>query len=400
MAEKTAKRNRGYGNGTVYLRASDNRWVGKYKVGTKPDGKPDIRVVYAKSEPECHRKLKEIIDEAKKSDYVYVAKDTFSSYITTWLTTVKSLDLKPKSYDRLEQTVMYDVIPYIGNIQLQAVKSDDIQSMIKSLKDNGKGHSTIKKAYDAVNAAFKWGLACQPPKVKGNPAAIVKPPSKKQFTQKQIPFYSKDEAAMLTAQATSLFKNGKRHYPLGAFVPLLINTGLRMSELLALKWKTDIDFENKTLTVHNNIVFVKDRSEDAEKKYKIVEQDTVKTDAGQDRTVPLNSVAIDALRNLQKVTGEQKYVMTTREGTIVKPRQLDQMFRRIAIAAGLPEEKIYGVHALRHTFATLLLRNHVDIKTVSKLLGHSDVAITYNTYIHVIKEVEREAIESIPELTT
>jgi site-specific recombinase XerD len=92
--------------------------------------------------------------------------------------------------------------------------------------------------------------------------------------------------------------------------------------------------------------------------------------------------------------------MTTKTKTLVKPRQLDQMFRRIVTDAGLPADKVYGVHSLRHTFATLLLRNHTDIKTVSKLMGHNDVNTTYNTYIHVIKEVEAEAINSIPELTS
>lgn len=398
MAEKTATRNRGYGNGSVYFRAADQRWVGKYKIGTKPDGRPDVKVVYGKTEQECHKKLKRIIDEAKKSEYVYIAKDTYEEYIKSWMTNVKSLELKPKSYDRLEQTITYDVLPYIGHLQLAAVSSDDIQTMIRKLKDNGKSHSTIKKAYDAVNASFKWGTSCTPPKVKTNPAANVRPPSKNQFKQKSIPYYTPDETNALIKQATSRFMNGKRRYPLGAFVPLLINTGLRMSELLALKWKTDIDLDNKTLTVHHNIVFVKDRSEDASKKYKIVEQDTVKTDAGQDRTIPLNEAAIAALTDLREVTGDQPYVMSTREKTIVKPRQLDQMFRRIAVASGMSEDRIYGVHALRHTFATLLLSNNVEIKTVSELLGHSDVTITYNTYIHIIKEQKAKALEAIPEL--
>ena len=196
----------------------------------------------------------------------------------------------------------------------------------------------------------------------------------------------------------SCWGNGKRRYPLGAFVPLMLNTGLRVSELLALKWNSDIDIENKTLTVHNNVVFVRDRSKD--KGYKLLEQDSVKTDAGQDRTIPLNDDAVAALLDICQVTGSEPYVMTTSERTIVKPRQLDQMFRRIATAAGLPEEKIYGVHSLRHTFATLLLSNNVDIKTVSKLLGHSDVTVTYNTYIHVIKEQEAKALETMPKLIT
>lgn len=397
MAEKTAKRIRGYGNGTVYLRKSDNRWVGKYKIGTKPDGSPDMKVVYAKSEPECHKKLKEIIDDAKKTEYVYVAKDTVASYMDTWLTAVKALELKPKSYDRLEQTVFNQVIPYIGQLQLQSITSDDVQKMISALTAESKSYSSIKKAYDAVNAAFKWGLYCDPPKVKKNPAANIRLPSRKLFAQKQIPFYTADEAAKLIACATRICANGVRRYPLGAFVPLLINTGLRASEVLALKWQTDIDMDGKTLTVHNNVVFVKDREK--EKGYKLIEQDTVKTDAGQDRTIPLNEAAYNALLDLQKLTGEKTWVLTTRNNTQTKPRQLDQMFRRIAVATGLPEEKIYGVHALRHTFATLLLSNGVEIKTVSELLGHSDVTITYNTYIHVIKEQKAKALDVLPELT-
>lgn len=394
MGEKTAKRVRGYGNGSVYFRASDQRWVGKYKIGTKSNGKPAMKVVYGKTEAECHRKLKDVIDEAAKTEYIEVQNATVKDYMDEWLTSVKKNELKPKSFDRLEQTVNLYVNPAIGHIQLQAIKSKDVQTMINNLRDSGKSHSTIKKAYDAVNACFKLGVIQKT--VASNPAIGVTIPSKKVLPPKKIQFYTKDEATILTKQAMSCWGNGKRRYPLGAFVPLLINTGLRAGELLALKWDQDIDIENKALTIHNNIVFVKDREKD--KGYKLLEQDSVKTDAGQDRTIPLNDDAIAALLDIRQVTGDYPYVMTTSEKNIVKPRQLDQMFRRIATASGLPEEKIYGVHSLRHTFATLLLSNDVDIKTVSKLLGHSDVTITYNTYIHVIKEQEAKALDAIPKL--
>lgn len=394
MGEKTAKRVRGYGNGSVYFRASDQRWVGKYKIGTKSNGKPAMKVVYGKTEAECHRKLKDVIDEAAKTEYIEVQNATVKDYMDEWLTSVKKNELKPKSFDRLEQTVNLYVNPAIGHIQLQAIKSKDVQTMINNLRDAGKSHSTIKKAYDAVNACFKLGVIQKT--VASNPAIGVTIPSKKVLPPKKIQFYTKDEATLLTKQAMSCWGNGKRRYPLGAFVPLLINTGLRAGELLALKWDQDVDIENNTLTIHNNIVFVKDREKD--KGYKLLEQDSVKTDAGQDRTIPLNDDAIAALLDIRQVTGGYPYVMTTSEKNIVKPRQLDQMFRRIAVASGMPEEKIYGVHSLRHTFATLLLSNDVDIKTVSKLLGHSDVTITYNTYIHVIKEQEAKALDAIPKL--
>lgn len=392
----TAKKKHEHGTGSVYFRSSDQRWVGRLKIGQKPNGKPDYKVVYCKSEPEAHKRLKEIYLESVKTEYVYVNKESFAAYLDLWMTTVKILELKPKSYDRLEQTINLYVKPSLGEIQLSTVTSDDIQQMLAKLKDEGKSYSTIKKAYDAVNGAFKWGLRCEPPKVKKNPAANVIVPSRKLFAQKQIPFYTKDEATALITQAYSKCGNGKRRYPLGAFVPLLINTGLRMGELLALKWGTDIDFENRTLKVHNNIVFVRDRDKD--KGYKLLEQETVKSDAGQDRTIPLNDNAYAALLDIYQVTGNETYVMTTSEHTHVKPRQLDQMFRRIAVATGLPEDKIYGVHALRHTFATLLLSNGIDIKTVSSLLGHADVSITYNTYIHVMREQKAKALDTIPDI--
>ena len=391
---KENRREKGTGGIT---KRKDGLYQGRFDAGVKPDGKRDVKYVYAKTEPECKRKLNELIKEIHRTEYVYVQKESVESFLTMWLTAVKVLDLKPKSYDRLEQTINNQVIPYIGDKQIHDLKSDEIQDMISKLVAEGKSYSSIKKAYEALNAAFKWGLICDPPKIKKNPAANIKLPNKKLFTQKQIPFYTEKEAKILITQATSRNGKGNRKYPLGAFVPLLINTGLRMSELLALKWEDDIDLENKTLTVHNNVVFVRDREK--EKGYKLLEQDSVKTDAGQDRVIPLNDAAVDALKNLQEISGTRTWVMTTRNNTQVKPRQLDQMFRRIAVASDLPEEKIYGVHALRHTFATLLLKNKIDIKTVSKLLGHSDVSITYNTYIHVIKEQEAEAVGSLPELT-
>jgi len=392
--EKQTRREKGTGG---ISQRKDGLWQGRFDAGVKPDGKRDVKYVYAKTEPECKRKLNALIKEIHKTEYVHVQKTSIADYMTSWLTAVKALELKPKSYDRLEQTVNNQVIPYIGHLQLQAITSDDVRSMISTLTAEGKSYSSIKKAYEAVNAAFKWGLCCDPPKVKKNPAANIKLPNKKLFTQKQIPFYTADEAAQLIACATRICDNGARRYPLGAFVPLLINTGLRASEVLALKWESDIDMETRTLTVHNNVVFVKDREK--EKGYKLIEQDTVKTDAGQDRTIPLNEAAYNALLNLQKLTGKKTWVMTTRNNTQTKPRQLDQMFRRIAVAADMPEEKIYGVHALRHTFATLLLSNGVEIKTVSELLGHADVTITYNTYIHVIKEQKAKALDALPELT-
>ena len=390
-----ADKRREHGTGGVTQR-KDGRWQGQYDAGVKANGKRDVKYVYGKTEAECKRKLRELIKDIHSSDYVSIQKKSVREYMDDWLINVKQNQLKPKSYDRLEQTLIYDVYPHIGEIQLQAINADDVQNMINKLKKDGKAYSTIKKAYDAVNSCFKLGIEKRTVSI--NPAIGVSIPNKKLFPAQKIPFYTQAEAKKLIEQAISTWPNGTRRYPLGSFVPLLINTGLRMGELLALKWETDIDFENKTLTVHDNISLVKNRQDESDKKYELILQDSVKTDAGQDRSIPLNDQAIDALLDLKSVTGDDDFVMTTKNGTHVSPRNIDRIFRRIATAAGFEEEKIYGIHSLRHTFATLLLSNGVEIKTVSELLGHSDVTITYNTYIHIIKDQKRKALAAIPNL--
>lgn len=394
----TAKRQRGYGNGSVYFRESDKRWVGKIKAGTNADGKPVYRTVYGKTEAEAHRKLKAVIEEIGQSTYVYVQRELIKDYLNTWLTTVKRMQLKDKSYDVLEYTINQNVVPYIGSLQVAQLQTTDVQQMIAKLHESGKSLSTIKKAYDAINSAWKWGQRCTPPKVGANPCSAVILPNKENFPGKEIKFYTQEEAKRLCDTALATYSNGVPIYPLGAVVVLDINTGLRAGELLALEWERDIDFANRILTVHHNVVTVKDRS-DSDKKYTTKEQSSAKTSAGDNRPIPLNDDAILALQTLQKTTGGHKYVLATKNGNRTGMRNLDRTLYRIAERAGFEEEKIYGMHALRHTFATLLLMNNVDIKIVSELLGHSSVTTTYNTYIHIIKSQKVKAVGSLPKLT-
>ena len=400
MCVATAQRKRNHGTGSVYFNEKENVWIGAYTVGKKPNGKPDVKHVRGKTEAECHRKLNKLIDESKKSDYVYVQKDTLENYLDNWLTTVKRLQLKPKSYDRLEQTIRKDVAPAIGQIQIGALTTADVQKMIADMQANDKSRSSIKKAYDAVNAAYKWGLKCTPPAVRSNPCSGVELPGTDKFDPVEIKFYTADEARKISEVALQRYKKGTPWYPLGGLVVVGLNTGLRVGELAALEWDRDIDMEARLLYVHKNVVVVKDRSKDAKRSYTEKEQNSTKTDAGQDRVIPLNDDAIAALNTLKQVTGNSKYVFATKDGNRKSLRDLDKIVRRVIRRAGFPEEKVYGPHSLRHTFATLLLSNGVDVKVVSELLGHSSVMITYNTYIHVIKEQKAKALSSLPNFIT
>lgn len=397
MADKEQKRSkRESGTGSISLR-SDGRWVARVMVGRNADGKVVMKNFYGKTEAEAKRKLREFQKEYRASEYVNVRRRSVADYMLDWLENVKRNDLKPKSYDRLEQTIKKDVIPRIGGYQIGALNADHVQKMLNDMRDAGKSRSSIKKAYDAVNACFKRGLIAK--SVSSNPCLAVVVPGTSQFAPKKIHFFTQEEASTIVSACLSKYKNGKIRYALGPAFVLDLNTGLRIGELCALNWDTDIDMEHKLLHVHRNRVVVSERAAGATNKTKVIEQDTTKSKAGTGRPVPLNSDACDALNTLAERVGQSGYVIKTSTGQPIRPDQLDSIFRRIIRNTDIPEEKKhYGVHALRHTFATTLLSNGVDVKIVSELLGHADISVTYDTYIHVINEQKRAALDAMPDL--
>ena len=388
MADKTTRREKG--SGSVSQR-KDGTWTARFTIGVNEHGKQKIKAFYGKSEREVRRKLNDFKKEYYKNSSTSVQRSTVQQYMTRWLNENKKNSLKPKSFDRLEQTLTYQVLPKIGHLQVAALQSDDVQKMINDLKEEGKSYSTVKKAYDAVNDCFRTGVIQRT--VVFNPALGVTIPQRKSFGVSQIKYHEADAVVSICNAATSVYSKGQRVYRLGDAIILDLNTGLRLAELAALKW-ADIDFDAKVLHVNSTRVVVKDRSPDAEKQYITLEQDSTKSASG-DRCVDLNDTAMESLRRLHDITGEYEYVLATKDGNPISLRYLDRMCRKIEVAAGLPDDQIYGMHALRHTFATTLFANGVDIKTISELLGHSDITITYNTYVHVIKKLKRDAVLSI-----
>lgn len=396
------KKKRTYGDGSVFFDKANNRWVGKFRAGSTKDGKPRYAKVYAESRDDAQRLMDDAIRESTKMQPENVGSITVTEFLTTWLQTVEKAHLAPKSYDRKEQSIRLEVIPHIGSIAVGELTSDDVQRMITKLKDAGKSLSTIKKAREAVSAAYRWGMQCKPPKVSSNPALGVQMPTKKTLPPKKIECFSLDEARALCKAAYAVWGNGKRVYRLGGAVELLINSGLRLAEIVALRW-THVDLDKKFLTVSESTVHVRDYSEDATTRYKYVEQDSTKTASGT-RVIPLNGAAIHALQDLQRVTGSSPYVLATEDGTPVRERALDRMLEAVGKRAGLPDERLVSAHKLRHTFASLFLygggKGHRgDVKILSELLGHADVATTYNIYTHVLRAIKAEDLEQMPAVT-
>ena len=382
------KKRREKGNGSISKR-KDGTWTGRICLGYKENGKQNIKAVYGKTESEVKKKLKALQAEIIKYDSINLPKLTLTELLTDWQTTAKKYELKSSSYDRLEQTINNNIVPYIGYLQITALTPQDIQNYINELTDKGYSYSTIKKSYNAVNAALKFAL--ERDYIRKNPCIGIKLPKQIQRAKSDIEFFSDEEVNLISQSAISRYKTGRYKYKHGYAIIILLNTGLRVGELLALKWD-NVDFVNKQIYVAETRGQIIDRS-DSEQKYIMADRST-KTQSSC-RYVPINAKTAEALSYFKGLGYNNPYVMANSDSNVITYRNL---FRVLSNILELNKINHGSLHTLRHTFATRLFRNNVDIKVISELLGHSDVSITYNIYTHVIQEQKKKAVDILDNL--
>lgn len=312
-------------------------------------------------------------------------RETVKSYMTEWLTTVKQQTVKPSTYDRIEACLTNQVFPKIGDIPLSKLKCEQIQLLLNDTIAE-KSYSTTKKIYNNLNNCFS--LAVIRGKMKTNPMTGVILPKRKKYTD--ISSYSLEHIKLIAEEAVRQRPNGNYKYRYGYAILLLLNTGMRLGELLYLKWE-DVNFEARYIYIHGNVTQVKSRNGD--KMYTLIEQDVPKTDRST-RYISLNDNAIICLKKLRAIINNKTRVIASKTGKALFPKSIHITMQKILNNCNITGCKDI-VHALRHTFATMLIRQGIDIKVVSELLGHSDVSTTIRIYYHVIEEQKHSAVHKL-----
>ena len=381
-----AKRSNGEG---CITKTSNGKWSARIQIGFKSDGSPKIKTFSGKTRNEVTKRLNEYKKQLANNIDILNGKAHISECIINWLETYKKVVLKPTSYDRLEVTIKSNIIPYIGDNIVIAISSMEIQkNLINKLFEKGLSYSTIKKVYNALNSFFKQYLIDGV--ISKNPMLGVTLPSSKMFNTKEISILTQEDIEKFCIGAVQKYKNADKLICRNGYAYVfLLFTGLRLSEALSLRY-SDIDTENGIVKINRNVVSVKDRNENASSVYTVLEQESTKTNAGT-RTVPLCQSAIDAYIHHKELycKNENDYIFKSRNGKLVSPRNfaksLNMVYKRCGINAS-------GAHILRHTFASMLFAKGVNVKLVSQILGHSNIQVTYDTYIHLIKEQEMKAV--------
>jgi len=289
---------------------------------------------------------------------------SLAAYIDEWMNTYKAYTVKQATFDRLLTSVRALEGFSIASMPIDEITSIDIQKYVNQLATSGYGLSTIKKQMRIVTAPLKQAAALH--QIPANPAVGIRLPvrSNVQKAERTAEAYSQEEQDALCRE---LFTRRRRGY---AAILLMMETGLRVGEALALRWK-DVQIARKRLTVRATVVRL------ANKKQSFV-QDCAKSEASN-RTIPLTPNAVRLLNTLWELRTNE-WVFTNTDGERLSYEALRWQTRCACRDAGV---EYRGEHVFRHTFATNCYYKGVDIKILSRLLGHADVNITYNIYIHL-----------------
>ena len=174
---------------------------------------------------------------------------------------------------------------------------------------------------------------------------------------------------------------------MGLGIYISLSTGLRIGEICALKW-CDINVTDGILTVNRTIerIYIIE----GEKKHTELVINSPKT-KNSCREIPMNKELLGMLKPLKKVVNDDYYILTNDERP-TEPRTYRNYYKRLMEKLDIPKLKYHG---LRHSFATRCIEVGCDYKTVSVLLGHSNISTTLNLYVHPNMEQKKRCIDKV-----
>lgn len=312
--------------------------------------------------------------------FVRKNKILYKDWIYEWLVDKKEY-IKESTYANYSNNIFNHIIPKLGNNYLEDLNHKKIQDFLLDLFKNGRkdgngglSEKTIKDITIIIKGSLK--KAINEDKVKHFELSFNYP---KDHKDSKIYVLSKHEQNKLTNFVLENLSNRN----IGLLISLY--SGLRIGELCALQWK-DIDFKKSILSVNKTIqrVYIKDKNNNTSKV--IITPPKTKN---ANREIPINKDFLELLKKLK--TNNNDYIITGND-KYLEPRTYRKYFNKVL---SIIKIKHFNFHSLRHTFATNCISLGVDYKTVSELLGHANVNITLNLYVHPRLSQKKKCIDMI-----
>ncbi len=388
---------------TSKYRGSDGRWHARVSVGRRLDGQLDRRHLTRKSKRELDNAVRELERDRDAGRRTWLDGSwTLDDWLEHWLTAILPLSVRWKTLSTYQSLMRVHVIPRMGAARLSDVRPEALEVLYGRLLDEGRSAHVVHAVHRVLRSALNEAVRRQ--HLSQNPASVARPP--RVATAEIEPLTSEECRRLLdTARGTT---NAARW-------SVALALGLRQGEALGLSWD-DVDLDNGVLRVRRAVQrrtwqhgcprgakgepacgqgrggYCPDRKGGG---LLLVE---LKTRASR-RAIALPGPLLSELRThysdqLRFKVGRaglwddtHNLVFATDLGGLIDPAQDFKEWKRLLKRAGVREVRL---HDARHTAATLLLVQGVDLRTVMAIMGWTEMA-TAQRYVHAVDELRREA---------
>lgn len=372
------------GSGMQPRQRKDGLWEVRYCAGTDPGtGKPIRKSLYGKTSAEVAEKLRAVTASVDARTYLEPQRMPLGDWLEIWLNEYCGA-IKAGTLKAYADNVKNHIKPALGAVRLCELQPHGVQRFVNGLQRKALSPKSIKNIHGVLCKALSEAVRIK--YLASNPASGC-----------ILPKVIREEIHPFEAEEISAFMNAIKGNPSEAIFFVALNTGMRLSEILGLRWKR-VDLKKGTIAVDAQLL--------------------VKRGAGSTRELglPKNSrprsfkpapAVMEALRSVGHRQMEWRLkageawnnplglVFTNEMGQEIPHATVEHRFSRVLEAAGI---KAHRFHDLRHTFTVESLRAGVDVKTVSEMLGHSSVSFTLDVYGHVTKAMQDEAANKLQSL--
>ena len=345
----------------IYKR-KDGRWEARYVKEITADGKKKYGSVYASSYKEV--KAKQQLCILQPTENHNPIRITVTELIAEWLSSMKN-HVKPCTYQKYECVCRNHIISDLGTIAVRYISRFTIISFTERLLEKNLSAKTVNDILIVLGLALKYAqetYSITVPKIN-----YIKE------NQKEMRVFSVQEQKVITEyllQQIDIHKFG---------VLLALYTGMRIGELCALRWD---DITDEYIIINKTIMRIK--SEQGKTEVKI---GSPKSESSN-RIIPTPKCLLPMINQFRG----NGYVLSNDKLKYTEPRLMQIKFSQMIVECNIEKTNF---HALRHTFATRCIEAGVDVKTLSELLGHSDVKTTLNRYVHSSFELKQKSMEQL-----